>query len=154
MYIDVFLSVLSKKLMHVAENYWFNWLIDIWTFRHTLRFDVGTMLRVFELNVKNPAFAKQKNSSNAKGFLWRTNNTGYYYHIPAGTTTLYQRWYNSHTSTLKYGCIWKLYWRCGFNVEMWLKLGWYIVEIWLKYGCGFNIEMWLKLGWNKVVVST
>jgi len=29
----------------------------------------GTMLRVFELNVKNPAFAKQKNSSNAKGFL-------------------------------------------------------------------------------------
>jgi len=27
------------------------------------------MLRVFELNVKNPAFAKQKNSSNAKGFL-------------------------------------------------------------------------------------
>jgi len=30
------------------------------------------MLRDFELNVKNPAFAKQKNSSNAKGFLWRT----------------------------------------------------------------------------------
>ena len=30
------------------------------------------MLRVFELNVKNPSFAKQKNSLNAKGFLWRT----------------------------------------------------------------------------------
>jgi len=30
------------------------------------RFDVGTMLRVFELNVKNHAFAKQKNSSNVK----------------------------------------------------------------------------------------
>ena len=45
--------------MHVAENYWFNWLFGHWTFRH--RFDVGTMLlRVFELNVKNPAFAKQK----------------------------------------------------------------------------------------------
>jgi len=42
-------------------------------FRH--RFDVGTMLRVFELNVKNPAFAKQKNSSNVKGFLWRTSST-------------------------------------------------------------------------------
>ena len=42
--------------MHVAEN----------------RLDVGTMLRVFELNVKNPAFAKQKNSLNAKGFLWKT----------------------------------------------------------------------------------
>jgi len=27
-------------------------------FQH--RFNVGTMLRVFELNVKNPAFAKQK----------------------------------------------------------------------------------------------
>ena len=26
------------------------------------------------LNVKNPAFAKQKNSSNAKGFLWRTRS--------------------------------------------------------------------------------
>jgi len=26
----------------------------------------------FELNVKNPAFAQQENSSNAKGFLWRT----------------------------------------------------------------------------------
>jgi len=30
------------------------------------------MLRVFELNVNNPTFAQQKNSSNAKGFLWRT----------------------------------------------------------------------------------
>jgi len=36
-------------------------------FRH--RFDVRTMLRVFELNLKNPAFAQQKNSSNVKGFL-------------------------------------------------------------------------------------
>ena len=35
-------------------------------------FHVGTMLRVFELNVKNPAFAKKENSSNAKGFLERT----------------------------------------------------------------------------------
>jgi len=35
-------------------------------FRH--RFDVRTMLHVFELNVKNPAFAQQKNNSNAKGF--------------------------------------------------------------------------------------
>ena len=38
------------------------------------RFDVGTMLRVFELIVKNPAFAQQKNSSNARVFfeeLWR-----------------------------------------------------------------------------------
>jgi len=33
-------------------------------YRH--RFDVGTMLRVFELNVKNPAFAQQKNRLNAK----------------------------------------------------------------------------------------
>jgi len=41
-YIDVFLSVLSKSLMHVAENYWFNWFFGLWTFRH--RFDVGTML--------------------------------------------------------------------------------------------------------------
>jgi len=32
---------------------------------------------VFVLNVKNPAFAKQKNSSNAKGLLWRTITTGY-----------------------------------------------------------------------------
>ena len=35
-------------------------------------FHVGTMLRVFELNVKNPAFGKKENSSNAKGFLERT----------------------------------------------------------------------------------
>jgi len=33
------------------------------------KFDVRTMLHVFELNGKNPAFAKPKNSSNAKGFL-------------------------------------------------------------------------------------
>jgi len=39
-------------------------------FQH--RFDVGTMLHVFGLNVKNPAFPQQKNSSNSKGFLWRT----------------------------------------------------------------------------------
>jgi len=32
------------------------------------------MLRVFELNVKNPEFAKQENSSKAKGFLWRTSD--------------------------------------------------------------------------------
>jgi len=38
-------------------------------FAETDRFDVGTMLRVFELNMKNPALAKQKNSSNANGFL-------------------------------------------------------------------------------------
>ena len=48
----------------------FYWFFGLWMFRH--RFDVGTMLRVFELNVKNPAFAQQKNSSNAKSFLWRT----------------------------------------------------------------------------------
>jgi len=30
------------------------------------------MLRVFKLNVKNPKFVQQNNSSNAKGFLWRT----------------------------------------------------------------------------------
>ena len=50
--------------MHISENYWFNSFFGLWT-----------MLRVFELNVKNPAFAKQKNSSNAKGFLWRTKIT-------------------------------------------------------------------------------
>jgi len=32
------------------------------------------MLCVFEKNVKNPAFAKQKNSSNAKGFHLRLNH--------------------------------------------------------------------------------
>jgi len=37
-------------------------------FRH--RFDVGTMLRVFELNVKNTAFAKQKNSQKKTIFHW------------------------------------------------------------------------------------
>ena len=56
--------------MHVGENYWFNWFFGLWTFRHQTY--VGTILRVFELYVKNPAFAQQKNSSNAKGFLWRT----------------------------------------------------------------------------------
>jgi len=30
------------------------------------RFDVETMLRIFELNVKNPAFSQQTNSSNAR----------------------------------------------------------------------------------------
>jgi len=39
-------------------------------FRHG--FDVGTMLHVLEQNVKNPVFAQQNKSSNAKGFLWRT----------------------------------------------------------------------------------
>ena len=34
--------------------------------------DVGTMLHVFELNVKNPIFAQQKNSSNGKVF-WGKN---------------------------------------------------------------------------------
>ena len=72
MYIEVCLSYLSKYLMHVAKNYWFNWFFGLWTFPH--RFDVGTMLHVFELNVKNPAFAKQKNISNSKGFLWRTKS--------------------------------------------------------------------------------
>ena len=59
--------------MHSAENYWFIWFFCLWMFWH--RFDVGTMLHVFELNVKNPTFAKQKNSSNAKGFLLRTKLT-------------------------------------------------------------------------------
>ena len=44
--------------MQVAEKYWSIWFFGLWMFRH--RFDVGTMLRVFELNVKNPAFAKQR----------------------------------------------------------------------------------------------
>jgi len=47
--------------------------IDLTDFSASERSNIGlmseTMLRVFELNVKNPAFAKQKNSSNAKGFL-------------------------------------------------------------------------------------
>ena len=45
----------------------FNWNFGLWIFRH--RFDVGTMLRVFERNLKNPALAQQKNN----GFLWRTS---------------------------------------------------------------------------------
>ena len=56
--------------MHAAQKYWFNWLLGLWMFRDM--FDVGTMLRIFELYVKNQAFAQQKNDSNAKGFLWRT----------------------------------------------------------------------------------
>ena len=53
--------------MHVAENYLFN------DFLGSERSIVSLMSeRVFELNVKNPAFAKQKNSSNAKFFFWRT----------------------------------------------------------------------------------
>ena len=36
------------------------------------RFDVGTMLHVYQLNVKNPALAQHENSSNAKDFLCRT----------------------------------------------------------------------------------
>jgi len=39
------------------------------------------MVRVFELNVKKPAFAKQKNSSIVKGFLWRTNQIPCYQHL-------------------------------------------------------------------------
>jgi len=39
--------------------------IDITDFSASERSDIG----VFELNVKNPSFAKQKNSLNAKGFL-------------------------------------------------------------------------------------
>jgi len=35
-------------------------------------FDVGTMLRIFELYVENQAFGQQKNDSSSKGFLWRT----------------------------------------------------------------------------------
>jgi len=42
-------------------------------FRH--RFDVGTVLPVFELKVKNPAFAQQKNITNAKSFLLKTRPT-------------------------------------------------------------------------------
>jgi len=33
-YIDDFLPVLSKLLMHVAENYWFNGFFGLWTFRN------------------------------------------------------------------------------------------------------------------------
>ena len=53
------------------QNFRSNWIFGLWMFRH--RFDIRTMLRVFELNVKNAAFAPLKNISNAKGFLWRTN---------------------------------------------------------------------------------
>ena len=74
--------------MHVAENYWFNWFFGLWMFRH--RFHVGAMQRVLELNVKNPAFAKQKNSSNAKGFLWRTNDT---------TETITNAWFSMKNYT-------------------------------------------------------
>ena len=43
---------------------------------------------------------------------------------------------------LKYGYIWKLYWRCDFNVETTLRF-----QHW------YNFDLRLKLGWNKVVVS-
>ena len=44
-------------------------------------------------------------------------------YYPAGTTTLTQRSHiNVETNWLKYGCVWKLYWRCGFNVDMRLIL--------------------------------
>ena len=46
-------------------------MFGLWMLR--FRFYVGTMLRVFELNVKNPAFSQHKTNWNAKGFLWRTN---------------------------------------------------------------------------------
>ena len=36
--------------MYVAESYWFDWFFDLWTFQH--RFHVGTMLPVYDLNVK------------------------------------------------------------------------------------------------------
>jgi len=49
------------------------WNVFHKTTQRNLSFDVGTVLRVFELNVKNPAFAQLKNSSNSKGFLRRTN---------------------------------------------------------------------------------
>ena len=50
-------------------------------------------------------------------------------YYPAGTTTLTQRSHiNVETNWLKYGCVWKLYWRCDFNVDMRLKLGWYKVD--------------------------
>jgi len=34
---------------------------------------MSELCHVFELNGKNPAFAQQINSSNAKGFLWRSS---------------------------------------------------------------------------------
>ena len=41
-------------------------------FRH--RFDVRTMLHVFELNVTDPAFAQKKNITTEKRFLSRTKH--------------------------------------------------------------------------------
>jgi len=41
-HIDVFVSVLSKQLTRVAENYWFNCSAS----ERSDRFDDGTMLRV------------------------------------------------------------------------------------------------------------
>jgi len=41
----------------------------------------------------------------------------------AGTTTLYQHWYINVETWLKYGCIWKMHWRCDFNVDTTLKCG-------------------------------
>ena len=43
--------------------------IDLTDFLASERSDIGLMLRGFELNVKNSAFAQQKNSSNAGGFF-------------------------------------------------------------------------------------
>ena len=64
MYIDVFCLFFPNNLCTLPKT------IDLTDFSASeRRFDVGTMLRVFELNVKNPVFAKQKNSSNAKGFF-------------------------------------------------------------------------------------
>ena len=43
-----------------------------WNFSASEHSNIGLMSElcyVFYLNVKNPAFAKQKNSSNAKGYL-------------------------------------------------------------------------------------
>jgi len=49
-----------------------------------LRFDVGTMLRVFELNVKKPAFAQQKTAQMRSVFFEElmcnfTTNSSYSY---------------------------------------------------------------------------
>jgi len=46
--------------MHVAESYWFNWF-----FGH--RFYVGTILRVLDLNVRNPVNRK---IAQMRSFLW------------------------------------------------------------------------------------
>ena len=53
--------------MQVAENYLFNWIFCLWMFRQ--RFDVGTKLGVFELNVKKPTFAQQEKYTSLNGFL-------------------------------------------------------------------------------------